>query len=131
MAAGRRRGYGHGLVAPVQNIDYNFGARPPDGRGRHRAVAHVRRRRARPARKPSCRSIAGARWAGRSVIVNIIDQRSGGGEGGMQTSESRGPDGRRQIDVLITDTVRRGMGTGMFDREMGMNYGVQRRAVSR
>lgn len=59
------------------------------------------------------------------VIVNVIDQRSGGEA--VQVRESTGPNGERQIDVIVREAMRRIIGSGGMDRLFGQAYGLRRR----
>jgi len=66
---------------------------------------------------------------GSDVEINIIDQRRGGEP--VRAQESRGPDGKRMIQILVRDTVRAGMANGEYDGAMRQNYGVGRVGISR
>lgn len=66
---------------------------------------------------------------GAPVVVNVIDQRSSGEQVGV--SESRGPNGERQIEILVRDTMANLIGAGKLDRVMNDTYGVRRRSPSR
>lgn len=57
------------------------------------------------------------------VTVNIINQT--GSE--VESIESTGPNGERQIDILITSKVREGISTGKFDTAMKAAFGIRRR----
>ncbi len=71
----------------------------------------------------------GVKASGGGVLVQVIDQRSGGAPVGV--SESTGGDGRRQISILIRDEVRRQITGGGLDQAMDANYGVRRRPAGR
>jgi hypothetical protein len=60
---------------------------------------------------------------GGGVVVNIVDQRSGGER--PQVSEKRGPDGLRQIQVLIRDEMSRQTIRGEHDAAFGARYGLR------
>lgn len=64
--------------------------------------------------------------AGGGAVVQIIDQRSGGQQ--PQVEQSRGPDGRQIIRVLIRDEVKAALSGGALDRTMADNYGIRRRS---
>jgi hypothetical protein len=66
---------------------------------------------------------------GPPVIVQVIDQRKGGGE--IERQESTGPNGERQIQLFIRDEVRRQMDQGNFDGALRRNYGVTRTGSGR
>lgn len=59
-----------------------------------------------------------------TIIVN--DMRSSPSSKPVETSEKRGPDGKRMISMLIRDEVRRQIRSGDLDREMGASYGATR-----
>jgi hypothetical protein len=63
---------------------------------------------------------------GGAVSVVINDMRTSPGAERPETNESRGPDGRRVISVLIRDEVRRQIRSGDLDREMAGSYGASR-----
>lgn len=73
---------------------------------------------------------AGLGAGGGSVTVNVIDQR-GANAADVQTRSRRGPDGRQMIDVLIADTVTKGLASGAYDSVLGTNFGVTRRGYGR
>ncbi|MCM1497279.1 MAG: tape measure protein [Clostridium sp.] len=59
------------------------------------------------------------------VSVNVIDQR-GSNTAPIQTSTSTGPDGKKMIQVLVRDAVKKGFSNGSFDGSMQMSYGLRR-----
>lgn len=63
------------------------------------------------------------------VMVNIVDQRGSGAR--PEVTESRGPDGRRQISILIRDEVKAGLSDGSFDRHLSTGFGLNRRGTPR
>jgi len=67
--------------------------------------------------------------SGGDVSVQVIDQRGSGQR--PQVSQSNGPDGRKQLRILIRDEVAAGISEGSFDKVMGTNFGVGRRSVGR
>ncbi len=71
------------------------------------------------------------RWGelgGGGVTVNIIDQRK---SGNVEQRESTGAGGQPQIDVLITDVVKGGIGGGVFDQALAGSFGLSRRGTAR
>lgn len=68
---------------------------------------------------------------GGDVSITVIDQRSGSNSEPVGVQESRGPDGRRAIQILVRDEVRRAIRSGDLDRDMQSSYGNQRRLVTR
>lgn len=58
--------------------------------------------------------------SGPLVIIN--DNRTQGG--GLEQRETRGPDGKRMVEVFITDTVNRNLEQGRFDTAMRSRYAV-------
>jgi len=71
------------------------------------------------------RGVAG----GGGVVVNVIDQRRSGER--PDVTESTGPDGRKQITVLIRDVVGAGITSGAFDKALGGSFGLTRQAARR
>ena len=61
---------------------------------------------------------------GIQVVVN--DMRTSKDSQPVQTSESKGPDGKRVLSLLVRDEMRRQMRSGDMDREMQGNYGTNR-----
>ena len=66
----------------------------------------------------------GVRSSSSPTIVNVIDQRSGGER--AQVRETQGPDGSKQIDVLILDKVEGAIGRGKLDHAMRTAFGARR-----
>jgi hypothetical protein len=62
--------------------------------------------------------------SGMGVTVNIINNAS---ETEVETEESTGPGGEKQLDVFIVDKVGQAFGQGKFDRTFKELYGVNRR----
>jgi lambda family phage tail tape measure protein len=60
-----------------------------------------------------------------NVIVNINNQT--GGE--VQQTESRGPNGERVLDILITQKVKEAFASGVMDKQMSQNYGLRRKGL--
>lgn len=116
-------------IAPVQNIDYNFG-----GAGMPMAAGGI-------VQAPTFAVVGEAgpeavvpldRWedvaGGGNVTVNIIDQRK---SGNVQTQERTNQNGEREIDVMITDVVRAGISGGAYDRALTGSFGINRKGVTR
>lgn len=61
---------------------------------------------------------------GGGTMVQIFDQRSGGGAP-VQTSTSTGPDGQKQVAVLIRDATKSNVSSGNLDADMNTRYGIQ------
>lgn len=57
------------------------------------------------------------------VTVNIINQSGAA----VQQTETTGPSGERQIDILISSKVRDGIVSGRYDTAMRQAYGISRR----
>jgi phage-related minor tail protein len=66
----------------------------------------------------------GGNDSGLSVVIN--DMRSNANSERVQTSEQRGPNGKRVLSVLIRDEMRRQIRSGDLDREMSGSYGNTR-----
>jgi len=62
-----------------------------------------------------------AQGGGAKTEINIINNT----DSEIETRESRGADGSI-IDVIITSAVKKGFNQGLFDKEMGNNYGAKR-----
>ena len=62
----------------------------------------------------------------RGVSVQVIDNRTTSSDkDDLQVSDRRGPDGERQIRVIIEDTVDQAARGGRFDSSLGSRYGVR------
>lgn len=57
------------------------------------------------------------------VTINIINQNGSD----VQQSETTGPDGSKQIDILITSKVSQAITNGKFDKAMKSSYGLTRK----
>lgn len=69
----------------------------------------------------------GVRASGSSdVQVVINDMRQNTSAPAIQVAESRGPDNRRVLQVMVRDEVRRVVRSGELDTEMYNNFGVAR-----
>ena len=69
---------------------------------------------------------AGSAAQGERVSVQVIDNRTdSSGDDDLQVSDRRGPDGERQIRVIIEDTVDQAARGGRFDSALGSRYGVR------
>lgn len=64
----------------------------------------------------------GGNESGMSVVIN--DMRGSGQR--VETNESRGPNGKRVLSVMIRDEMRRQIRSGDLDREMSGSYGNTR-----
>ena len=67
---------------------------------------------------------------GGGTEVNIIDKRSGNAPQ-AEVQESQGRDGRKQVQVLIKDEMKKNMNSGSMDKEMKKNYGIGRKSTRR
>lgn len=65
---------------------------------------------------------------GGGTTVQIIDQR-GANAAPVETQESRGPNGERQLRVLIRDTVKGLLSDGSMDATMRGNFNIARRGA--
>lgn len=59
------------------------------------------------------------------VTINIINNSSGQ----VEKTETTGPNGEKQIEILITNKVREGVMNGKFDKVMSQSYGLNRKGV--
>jgi len=60
---------------------------------------------------------------GMSVVINDQTTTSTGHD--VQTQETTGPEGQRQMQVTIRDTVRRQVMQGEFDRQLGSKFDLK------
>lgn len=68
---------------------------------------------------------------GGGVTVQVIDQRSSADSEPVETRETTGADGRRVLQVMIRDTVKREADNGLLDNTMRNRYGVGRPTTRR
>ena len=68
----------------------------------------------------------GVSGSGGGTVVNIFNNAS---NTETQTKESTGPNGERQIDVLITSKVGEAIGDGKFDKLFNQVYGLNRKGA--
>jgi tape measure domain-containing protein len=68
----------------------------------------------------------GVRATGGDVQVVINDMRQSTEAPPIQVAESRGPDNRRVLQIMVRDEVRRVVRSGELDTEMFSNFGVSR-----
>lgn len=61
------------------------------------------------------------------ITVNIYDQRQSGER--PQVTQTTGPDGRKQLSVLIRDEMKGAISDGSLDRVMSSGYGLSRRGT--
>lgn len=66
---------------------------------------------------------------GGGVAITVIDQRGAGAP--VETKESRGPDGKRMISMLIRDEARSAVREGDMDGPMRDTYGLTRQIARR
>ena len=71
----------------------------------------------------------GVKSVGGDVTVQVIDQRSSGQRPEVQSGT--GPDGRRFIQILVRDEVRKAIGDGSLDRTFAATYGLGRKGTVR
>lgn len=57
------------------------------------------------------------------VTINIINQNGSQ----VDQSESTGPNGDKQIDIMITSKVREGIGSGKYDKVFKSSFGMSRK----
>jgi len=65
----------------------------------------------------------GVEGGGSNVNINIVNNT--GGE--VSQTESEGPNGERQIDIIIQEAVNRNIAQGSFDRSFQNTFGLTRR----
>jgi len=71
----------------------------------------------------------GVKSVGGDVSVQIIDQRGSGARPEVQSG--KGPDGRRFVQILIRDEMKKAIGEGAFDKALAGSYGLSRRGTGR
>jgi hypothetical protein len=59
------------------------------------------------------------------VTINVINNSNAD----IQQVESVSPDGSKTLDLIITNRVKDGIASGMFDRQFSSTYGLKRRGV--
>ena len=65
----------------------------------------------------------GSGGGGISIVINDQTTTSTGHD--VQTQETTGPEGQRQMQVTIRDTVRRQMMSGEFDKQLGSKFDLK------
>jgi hypothetical protein len=65
------------------------------------------------------------------TVINVIDQRSAANSSPVETTKSRGPDGKDMISIMVKDAVKNAINSGALDRTMAANYGSRRMGGSR
>ena len=63
--------------------------------------------------------------AGGNTIVNVFNNA----DAKVETKETTGPDGQKQIDLIISRKVKNMFAAGEMDRQMSTNYGVTRKGM--
>lgn len=64
------------------------------------------------------------------ITINTTVKNDQGINSDVEVQERRGPDGSREIEMLITNTMKGAMNSGKLDRTMARNYGVRRTGVN-
>ena len=59
------------------------------------------------------------------IVVNVNDARASGGN--VEVQENQSPKGGKMIDILIKDTVNKGIASGNYDAVLGSTYGLRRK----
>jgi hypothetical protein len=59
-----------------------------------------------------------------NVIVNVVNQAD---NTEVQASESTNENGERVIELIVVNTVKNGLATGSFDKQLANNFGLNRR----
>lgn len=68
--------------------------------------------------------VAGGMGGDTTVVIN--DMRTSPTSAPVETKEERGSDGRRKLQIMVRDEVRRQVRGGELDKEMGASFGVKR-----
>ena len=64
-------------------------------------------------------------------VVQIFDQRTNPDSNEVETKETTGVDGRKILQVMITDTMKRGVDNGVLDSSLRNRYGLKRQTAMR
>lgn len=84
---------------------------------------------------PSMGSSSGSGAATGGVVINYIDQRSGGSNSGDDevNARDRGIDanGMRVIELVVTSVVQKKINSGAFDKALQGNFGTARQGITR
>jgi phage-related minor tail protein len=62
---------------------------------------------------------------GGGISVTINDQTTTSTGHDVQTQETTGPEGQRQMQITIRDTVRRQVMSGEFDKQLGSKFDLK------
>ena len=62
---------------------------------------------------------------GGGINVTINDQTTTSTGHDVQTQETTGPEGQRQMQITIRDTVRRQVMSGEFDKQLGSKFDLK------
>jgi hypothetical protein len=63
--------------------------------------------------------------ASNATTINIVNNT----QSEVTTQESSGPNGEKVIEFLITNKVKEGLASGLYDKQMQMAYGIRRKGV--
>lgn len=84
---------------------------------------------------PSMGSSSGSGAAAGGVVINYIDQRSGGSDSGDNevNAKDRGIDanGMRVIELVVTSVVQKKISSGAFDKALQGSFGTSRQGIAR
>ena len=79
-----------------------------------------------PLRRGSDGKLGVTASGGGDVQIIVNDMRSGKDSAPVEASSTMGPNGIRQIQIMVRDEIRRSMAAGEFDRTMQTNFGTNR-----
>lgn len=74
---------------------------------------------------------SGVGGGGGDTYVQVFDQRSSATSAPVETQQSRGSDGKKQIAILVKDAVTAQMNGGEYDTTLRANFGTQRTITRR
>lgn len=80
---------------------------------------------------PPARNNRSSTGSQKDVTVQVFDQRTSKESVPVETTERTGTDGRRTIQIMIRDTVKREIDNGLLDSTMQSRFGVRRRTTAR
>jgi lambda family phage tail tape measure protein len=67
----------------------------------------------------------GVQASGSNVIVNIHNESGGQ----VEQKESKGPNGERVLDIIITQKMKEAFANGSMDKQMTSQYGLRRKGI--
>jgi hypothetical protein len=75
-------------------------------------------------------ALAGGKGAGDVQVQVVINDQRSGNAAPVKVKQGVGPGGMRQVEIVIRDTVRKGIVNGDYDTAAKQSWGVSRRGSS-